>query len=42
LEGKLVTVAYFFEYEIPKTEGLITRLKSEKSITVNLNESYLD
>lgn len=41
-EGKLVTVSYFFEYEIPKTEGLITRLKSETSITVNLNESYLD
>jgi butyryl-CoA dehydrogenase len=42
LNGKLTVLNYFFEYEIPKTEGLITRLKSEKRITTTLQEAELD
>ncbi len=34
LMSKLHTVQYYFEYEIPKTEGLATRLKSLNHVTV--------
>ena len=34
LQSKQYALQYFFEYEIPKTEGLITRLKSENHVTV--------
>lgn len=34
LQSKLHTLQYFFEYEIPKTEGLFVRLKSKNNITV--------
>ncbi len=34
LQSKLLTMKYFFEYEIPKTEGLLTRLKSKNSVTL--------
>ena len=27
---------YFFEYEIPKTEGLLTRLKSKNKVTMDI------
>lgn len=40
--GKLVTLNYFFEYELPKTEGLMVRLKSNIKITTTLNEEFLD
>jgi len=33
LQSKQYALQYFFEYEIPKTEGLITRLKSENHVT---------
>ena len=34
LQSKMYALQYFFEYEIPKTEGLITRLKSDNHVTV--------
>ena len=34
LQSKLHALQYFFEYEIPKTEGLVTRLKSSNHVTV--------
>lgn len=40
--GKIITLNYIYEYEMPKTEGLIQRLKSPKSITTNLDEAFLD
>ena len=36
LQSKLHTMNYFFEYEIPKTEGLLTRLKSENKVTMDV------
>jgi butyryl-CoA dehydrogenase len=35
LYSKLLALQYFFEYEVPKTEGLITRLRSNNKFTVN-------
>jgi alkylation response protein AidB-like acyl-CoA dehydrogenase len=35
LRSKLTALAYFFEYEMPKTEGLFTRLKSADHVTLN-------
>ena len=35
LASKLHTIHYFFEYELPKTEGLFTRLKSKNRVTVS-------
>ena len=37
LESKLYALEYFFEYEIPKTDGLITRLKSKNRVTLQAN-----
>lgn len=34
LKSKANTLQYFFEYEMPKTEGLIVRLKSKNNVTV--------
>jgi len=34
LQSKIYALQYFFEYEVPKTEGLIVRLKSENHVTV--------
>ncbi|HSY77743.1 MAG TPA: acyl-CoA dehydrogenase C-terminal domain-containing protein, partial [Bacteroidia bacterium] len=34
LQSKLYALQYFFEYEMPKTEGLLIRLKSENHVTV--------
>ena len=34
LQSKMYALQYFFEYEVPKTEGLIFRLKSENHVTV--------
>lgn len=42
LKGRITTLDYFFEYEIPKTEGLMTRLKSGRLITTEINEEELD
>lgn len=35
LQSKLHTLQYFFEYEIPKTEGLFVRLKSKNNVTLD-------
>jgi butyryl-CoA dehydrogenase len=35
MESKLVSLNYFFEYELPKTEGMLLRLKSTNRVTVN-------
>lgn len=42
LQGRITVLDYFFEYEIPKTEGLLTRLRSSRDITVGLDEAALD
>ncbi len=34
LQSKIYALQYFFEYEVPKTEGLITRLKSSNHVTI--------
>ncbi|HWB63787.1 MAG TPA: acyl-CoA dehydrogenase [Chitinophagales bacterium] len=34
LNSKLLALQYFFEYEVPKTSGLFTRLKSTNHLTV--------
>ncbi len=33
LEGKMLAMKYFFEYELPRIEGLRTRLMSEEAVT---------
>ncbi len=35
LQSKIYALQYFFEYEVPKTEGLMTRLKSPNHVTVD-------
>jgi len=35
LNSKIHALEYFFEYELPKTEGLLTRLKSTNHLTIN-------
>lgn len=36
LQSKLHALQYFFEYEIPKTAGLLARLKSDNHLTVQI------
>jgi alkylation response protein AidB-like acyl-CoA dehydrogenase len=36
LNSKIYALEYFFEYEVPKTEGLLTRLKSANHLTVTV------
>jgi butyryl-CoA dehydrogenase len=36
LNSKILALEYFFEYEVPKTEGLLTRLKSPNHLTVTV------
>jgi hypothetical protein len=38
LLGKLKCMEYYFEYELPKTEGLFVRLKSKKRTTIQMTE----
>jgi butyryl-CoA dehydrogenase len=33
-ESKIHTMKYFFHYEIPKTQGLATRLMDEEVLTI--------
>ena len=35
-QGKWFTFRYFFEYELPKTQGLISRLQSRDALTVDM------
>ncbi|MCB9032498.1 MAG: acyl-CoA dehydrogenase [Chitinophagales bacterium] len=41
-QNLLASATYFFEYEFPKTEALLIRLKSEVELTTNINESVFD
>jgi alkylation response protein AidB-like acyl-CoA dehydrogenase len=40
LEGKLFTMKFFYEYELPKIEGLRTRLMSLDAITVEMQPRH--
>ncbi|MGE5396767.1 MAG: acyl-CoA dehydrogenase [Chitinophagales bacterium] len=40
--GKAYTCGYFFEYELPKIEGLAHRLLSEDKLTVAIQEEYFE
>lgn len=41
LQSKHLALQYFFEYELPKTEGLFIRLKSSNHLTVTANASEI-
>jgi len=41
-QGKVHTMQYYFEYEVPKTKGLQERLTSDNKLTVNLESAYLN
>jgi butyryl-CoA dehydrogenase len=38
--GKLMTMKYFFHYELPKVKGLIERLSENDGLTVNFDEKF--
>jgi len=38
--GKLYTCRYFFAYELPKIEGVATRLKDSDGLTVEMKETF--
>jgi alkylation response protein AidB-like acyl-CoA dehydrogenase len=40
--SKFLCCNYFFEYELPKAEGLFTRLKSTNRVTVGIDSSLID
>lgn len=39
-EGKLITMKYFFHYELPKIEGLASRLMEEEGITTKMEVDH--
>ena len=41
LLSKQYALEYFFEYEVPKTDALITRLKSQNRVTLNANKESI-
>jgi len=41
-QGKLHTCAYFFGYELPKVDGLATRLQNSDGLTVNMKNDYFE
>jgi len=41
-QGKLYTMEYFFEYELPKTRSLLATLKSKTSVTITAESKHLD
>ncbi|MEZ5053864.1 MAG: acyl-CoA dehydrogenase [Chitinophagales bacterium] len=41
-DSKYLSLNYFFEYELPKSEGLLQRLKSTKRVTVNVDNQLID
>jgi alkylation response protein AidB-like acyl-CoA dehydrogenase len=41
-QGKMMTLRYFFQYELPKIEGLATRLKSNDFTTVEMQEGWFE
>ncbi len=40
--GKLFTFRFFYNYELPKIEGLLIRLKKNDGLTVNMKPEYFD
>ncbi|MBN1498482.1 MAG: acyl-CoA dehydrogenase [Spirochaetes bacterium] len=40
LEGKFITMKFFFEYELPKIEGLRTRLLSQDAVTLSASPRH--
>lgn len=41
-QGKLAACRFFFEYELPKTEGLSRRLMKGDGLTVNMKPEYFE
>jgi butyryl-CoA dehydrogenase len=41
-QGKWFTFRYFFEYELPKAQGVIKRLKSPDALTVDMQTQYFN
>jgi len=41
-QGKLWTFRYFFNYELPKIEGLAIRLKNTDGLTLKMKSEYFD
>ncbi|MFP4532601.1 MAG: acyl-CoA dehydrogenase [Desulfobacterales bacterium] len=39
-QGKIYTFKYFFEYELPKTEGLARRLASDDDLTLEMTADF--
>ncbi len=42
LEGKLFTMRYFFEYELPVVDGLARRLSSADAVTIEIGTEHFD
>jgi butyryl-CoA dehydrogenase len=42
MQSKLLCCNYFFEYELPKAEGLLLRLKSTNRVTVGVDAALID
>ena len=40
-QSKLHTMRYYFEYELPKSEGLITRLNSSDHVTLEADSKTI-
>jgi butyryl-CoA dehydrogenase len=40
--GKVMTCRYFFGYEMPKIEGLATRLLNGDGLTVTMKNEYFE
>lgn len=40
--GKLTAMRYFFKYELPKTRALAASLKSDRAVTLELEEAWID
>lgn len=41
-QGKLFTCRYFFAYELPKTQGLVSRLLSDERITLEIENEFIN
>ncbi|HHE74194.1 MAG TPA: hypothetical protein ENL37_03795, partial [Desulfobacteraceae bacterium] len=41
-QGKWFTFRYFFEYELPKAQGVIQRLKSQDALTVDMQPEFFN
>jgi butyryl-CoA dehydrogenase len=41
-QGKMFTLRYFFGYELPKTEGLVKRLKAGDGLTIEMDKEFFN